>query len=224
MERMAIIATEWNAEQLNPQHLYYLIEGGLKAGSESFPAPLGILGASRKSTLRRFVESAREALLFPEDSDFRATLLPGLRHPNVLLLSCGASHVCCLRSGRFLADFAGQLGLTSRLVIVPGPGELGAPRTGAAGLLKTIIQKRTDRLALEKLAEECLPHYFLAAGYVAGGFHSGTTGSGSEEVLLNEKSGIGAFNASTLAANALDTWWERMIQDFRNLSLGMSEN
>lgn len=224
MERMALIVTEWSARQLNPDHLYFLIEGGLKAGSESSPAPLSILAASSQFTLRSFVDSARQALLFPETTAPCAFFLPELRHLNALLLSCGESHVCSMRSGRFLADFARGLGLSSRLVVLPGTAEARPPQKGTAELLKNIIQKRTDQAALERLAEECLPHYFLAAGYIAGGFHSASPGSESGKALLEEATDPGAPDASTIRSDARDSWWERRVQDFRNVSLGLSEN
>ena len=147
-------------------------EAPLQCPSLEETAPLHFCRASSIELKERFLEYAHELLLFPDEVSEPEKGHQPPEGVDLLLFRCGASPICCLRTGRMLADFAASNSRASELVVLQKelreqenqvqytPGEI----------LARIIRSRSRSDELERLAKLHPSYYFLATGYVAGKF------------------------------------------------------
>tara|TARA_B100001939_G_scaffold344845_1_gene360152 strand:- start:15352 stop:16053 length:702 start_codon:yes stop_codon:yes gene_type:complete len=135
-------------------------------------APLHFCRASSTELKERFLKHAHGLLLFPDEVTEAEDERQTPEGVDLLLFRCGASPICCLRTGRMLADFAASNSWPSELVVMQSQSR--APENQVqqtpGEILAQIIRSRSRSAELEKLAKLHPSYYFLAAGYVTGKF------------------------------------------------------
>ncbi|MEQ8352971.1 MAG: hypothetical protein RH862_15900 [Leptospiraceae bacterium] len=157
--------------------LTFLIEG--ERSPENPASPLDFFQSTSQLLKEEFLEFAHGLLLFPEE-DKTAVTRGEAEHLHTLSFSCGASALCCLRSGRVLAEFAILRKIPSELIILESEPSGNGPSAGA--VLSKILKARRDSGAMERLANEHSSYFFLAAGYVGGPFQKIQTDNDLEDI------------------------------------------
>ena len=162
---------EKKAEETEAGLLAFLIDDRHPEKSQGVldeSAPLHFSWSSSQALKGSFLDFARELLVFPDEeaNPSRQVVPPPL---DVLAFVCGQSPICSLRTGRMLAEFAAFRSIPSELIVLQREGQ--SEGLGAAGqVMANILRSRNNSQDMEKLAIAHPSYFFLAAGYVSGGF------------------------------------------------------